>query len=443
MFRTLSRRSPLASSTAPVARRTPAATLASTLVAIAVQASIGGGLVVGSAAHAADCDMTDVSGKINFLGNEFPAIQAIVAAAESCAHDGLTVDSNLTAEHKDIQVAALTANPSEYTGAFVANGSLVPLMNADLVRPLNDLVEKYGENISDRQKIVIDGNVVAIAFMANAQHLMFRKDMLEEAGVEAPTSYEEVIAASQAIKDKGLSEYPFTGTFGSGWNLGEEFINMYMGYGGQLFKDGTAEANLDSEEAVKTLEMMKSLSEFMNPDYLTFDTNAAQAEFEQGKAAMVNLWGSRAGAVIDEEGAAEGVIENVVFASAPAVGGGTTPATTLWWDGFVIPRNVSDADAEATFQSLAQGLTAELANEHADAAVWLIDGYEPTAAAQGVLASAQGGAMPYPMLPYVGLMHTALGDNLVDFLQGSEDAEKALSDAAAAYTTAAQEGGYL
>jgi len=414
-----------------------------TLAASVVLASLSGVTFGASTVHAAECDMGDVNGKINFLGNEFPAIQAIVAAAGTCAHDGLTIDSNLTAEHKDIQVAALTANPSEYTGAFVANGSLVPLMNADLVRPLNDLVEKYGENISDRQKIVIDGNVVAIAFMANAQHLMYRKDMLEEAGVDTPASYEDVLAAAQVIKDKGLADYPFTGTFGSGWNLGEEFINMYMGFGGQLFKDGTAEANLDSEEAIKTLEMMKSLAGFMNPDYLTFDTNAAQAEFEQGKAAMVNLWGSRAGAVIDDEGAAEGVVDNVVFASAPMVGGGDTPATTLWWDGFVIPKNISDADAEATFQALAQGLTAELANANADAAVWLIDGYEPTAAAQGVLASAQGGAKPYPMLPYVNLMHTALGDNLVDFLQGSEDAAKAMSDATAAYTTAAKEGGYL
>lgn len=413
-------------------------------VAVAIALASSGLLAItGAPAFAAGCGMDDVSGTINLLGNEFPAIQAIVAAASECAHDGLTVESNLTAEHKDLQVAALTANPSEYTGAFVANGSLVPLMNAGLVRPLNDLVEQYGDNISDRQKIVIDGEVVAIAFMANAQHLMFRKDMLAEVGVEAPQSYEDVIAAAQAIKEKGIAEYPVTGTYGSGWNLGEEFVNMYMGYGGELFKDGSAEANLDSAEALKTLETMKALAGLMNPDYLTFDTNAAQAEFEQGKAAMVNLWGSRAGAVMDDEGAAEGVVENIVFAAAPTVGGGAVPATTLWWDGFVIPKNISDADAEATFRVLAHVLTSDLANANADAAVWLIDGYEPTGAAQGVLASAQGGAKPYPMLPYVGLMHTALGDNLVDYLQGSEDAGKALSDAAAAYTTAAKEGGYL
>ena len=408
----------------------------------AVALALAGSMIAGTA-HAADCAMEDVNARVNVLGNEFPAIQAVMAAARECAHDGLTVTGNLTTEHKDIQVAALTANPSEYTGAFVANSSLVPLVNADLIRPLDDLVEQYGENISDRQKIVIDGKIMAIAFMANAQHLMFREDMLEEAGVEPPTTYEEVLSAAEAIKEAGIVEHPLTGTFGAGWNLGEEFINMYLGHGGDLFKGGTAEPNLDTPEAVATLEKMKALTELMNPDYLTFDTNAAQTEFEQGRAAIMNMWGSRAGAVIDDQGTVEGVSENTVFAAAPTVAEGSVPATTLWWDGLVIPRNVSDEDAAATFRAVTHGMTAEVANANADAAVWLIDGYEPTGTDAGVMASVEAGARPYPMLPYVGLMHTALGDELVEFLQGTESAEKALADAAASYTTAAREGGYL
>ena len=47
------------------------------------------------------------------------------------------------------------------------------------------------------------------------------------------------------------------------------------------------------------------------------------------------------------------------------------------------------------------------------------------------------------MLPYMGLLHTALGDNLAEFLQGKESAEQALADVTAAYTTAATEAGFL
>ena len=43
----------------------------------------------------------------------------------------------------------------------------------------------------------------------------------------------------------------------------------------------------------------------------------------------------------------------------------------------------------------------------------------------------------------MGLMHTALGDNIADFLSGNESAEQALADVEAAYQTAAREAGLL
>ena len=74
---------------------------------------------------------------------------------------------------------------------------------------------------------------------------------------------------------------------------------------------------------------------------------------------------------------------------------------------------------------------------------WLISGAEPRATGVGVVESAQGGALPYPMLPYMGSMHNAIGSEIVDFLQGNETAEKALADVEAAYVAAATEKGFL
>lgn len=414
-----------------------------TLIASAI--ALSGGLVgvLASGGAAADCGIAVEAAEISVLGNEFPAIQAIVAAAEGCSTDGVSFASNLTKEHREIQVAALTADPSEYSVAVVANSTLVTLMNDGLVRPLNALIEEHAPDLPDNLKITVGEDVMAIAFMANAQHLMYRTDILEAAGVEVPATYEEVLAAAEAIKEQGLVDYPLTGTYKSGWNLAEEFVNMHMGFGGDMFENGTAEPNLDTEEAVATLEMMKSLTEYMNPDYLTFDSTIAAAEFEQGKAAMMNMWGSRAGSVLDDEGAAEGVVENIAFASAPTVGGGDVPASTLWWDGFTIASNTSDENAAASFQAMVSSVSDDVANANADAAVWLMAGYEPTQAAEGVLATAEAGAQPYPMLPYIGLMHTALGSELIEFLQGSESAEQALADAEAAYRAAAEEAGFL
>jgi hypothetical protein len=43
----------------------------------------------------------------------------------------------------------------------------------------------------------------------------------------------------------------------------------------------------------------------------------------------------------------------------------------------------------------------------------------------------------------MGILHGAIGENLSEFLQGTESAEQALSDIEDAYIAAAQEQGFL
>ena len=110
------------------------------------------------------------------------------------------------------------------------------LTQAGLIRPLNDLVAKYGSHLSPSQLATIDGNIMGIAFMANAQHLFYRTDILEAAGVAPPKTHEEIIAAAEAIRSAGLMQYPITGTYKAGWNLAEEFVNLFMGTGGEFLR---------------------------------------------------------------------------------------------------------------------------------------------------------------------------------------------------------------
>lgn len=385
----------------------------------------------------------EIGARVSIVGNEFPAIQTVGANAQAC--EGAEVSTNLTADHQSINVAGMSGNPAEYTSAIVANSSIVALMNEDVIRPLDDLIAKHGGDLKPNQIITIDGNAMAVAFMANAQHLVYRSDVLEQIGVEPPKTYEDMLAAAKMIRDQGIMENPLGGAYKAGWNLAQEFNNMYLGFGGEHFKPGTAEPNVNSEAGVKTLEMMKALAEYMNPDYLTHDSNLTNAEYRAGNVALMNMWGSRAAGLVEAEGVPQEVVDGFAIAGPMTVGGGDTPASTLWWDGWTVAKNISDAEAEATFVAMMYGIRPELMSDEdvRTQAVWLIDGYEPTAAATGVFAAANAGTIPYPMLPYMGLMHTALGNEIVDFMQGNESAEQALADVEAAYIAAAKENGFL
>ena len=389
----------------------------------------------------AGCGISE--GRVSIVGNEFPAIQTIGAGAMECAGGGVTVETNLTADHQKINLPGMTGNPAEFTSAIVANSSIVALMNNDVIRPLNDLVAKHGQGLQKSQLVTIDGNIMGIAFMANAQHLTYRSDILKDLGIAVPSTYEEMLAAAEKIRNYNLMANPIGGAYASGWNLAEEFVNMYIGHGGEFFEPGTAKIAVNNQHGYDSLTMMKQLSHFMNPDYLTHDSNATSAEWKAGNVALMNMWGSRIGALRGDEVDAA-VVAATATAGPMTVGGGTTAASTLWWDGFTVAKNISDADAEATFMAMMHAIRPAMLNETTSPqAVWLIDGYEPTPAAAGVFAAAAMGTKPYPMLPYAGLMHSAAGAELVDFMQGKETAKEALAGLEAAYTTAATEKGYL
>jgi ABC-type glycerol-3-phosphate transport system substrate-binding protein len=400
-------------------------------------------VLLGTAAYAADCGPSGQS--VRILGSDFPAIQAVAGAAEAnCSGSAGEFTINLRDNTRDMMNQALTPNPAEYTSVIVANSTLTQLMNDDLVRPLNDLVEKYGAHLQPNQLITIDGNVMAVAFMANSQHMFSRTDILEQAGVDGiPSSVEEMVAAAEKIRAAGIMEYPIVMNMNVGWNVGEMFNLFYFAQGGDLFKPGSAEPNVNNAQGVAALNSLKSLLEYTHPDHLSHASNETQALWESGQAALAIMWGSRGGAVLDAEGSTEEVTSNTVLSAAPTASGGTVPAATLWWDGITIAKNVPDAEAEATFAALVSGLNADLMAEHNDDAIWLIDGFKPGPAAAGVAATAAGGAKPYPMIPYIGLMHNALGSELVDFYKGNESAEDALADVEAAYMTAAKEAGFL
>ena len=398
-------------------------------------------LIFAAGAAQAGCGIAD--GSVRILANDFDALGIVIDEASSCAGESVTVESNMTTEHKALQVPALTVDPAQYTIAMVANNSIVPLLNDDLIRPLDDLVEKYGQDLSPSQLIRIDGQVMAIAFMGNGQHLFMRGDVLEDAGLEQPTTMEGILEAAKVIREKGIMEYPLAAADQGGWYLGNEFVNTYLGLGGQFFESGSAEPAISGEAGLQTLALMKEMTEYMEAEYMTFTAAELKAMYLSGEIAIINQWGSMVNGHIDPEGPAPEIGEATVLAPAPTVGGGSIPAAALWWDGFTIAKNISDADAEASFQAMMHGIRPEVAQQNLSAATWLMKDFDAPATAMGVLGTAQAGAQPYPMSPYMGLMHTALGAELSDFMQGKESAEQALADVEAAYRTAATEAGFL
>jgi ABC-type glycerol-3-phosphate transport system substrate-binding protein len=382
----------------------------------------------------AACDFKP-SSKVSLLANSFAAWKAVSDAMGECGN----FEAELDAEFRKKQPDAFAANPSLYQLGGVSNGTIQPLLSAGTIRPLDDLVAKYGKDLQPNQLIRINGQIMAIAMMVNNQHLMYREDIFKSLGLEVPTTYYELLTAADKVAASGQVQYALGGTYKAGWNLAEEFVNMYMGMGGDFFEGSKPSVN--NAMGIRTLEMMRNLTHYMDPEYLVADSTYVQQQFQQGKIAMAVLWATRAAAMDDAKESQ--VVGKVKMAAAPSPVSGALPASTLWWDGVVLAKNMTDQQADEAFQLLMEGIDREMVTNNNDAAVWLINGYTPGPMAMGAAETAENGALPYPNGVEMGLMHTALGNNVADFLTGKETAEQTLLDIEAEYTTAAKEKGLL
>lgn len=394
--------------------------------------AIGAAFSVWAFATHAECAYENET-EIRAITGSMPAWVAVTEAMKECGN----VQAELNNEFLEKMQEGFAANPPLYNLGGLYGSATVPLMNANLIRPLDDLVEKYGQNLQPTQLYRVDGKIMAIAMMVNTQHLMYREDIFNELGIEVPETYVELLEAAETIKQAGVVDYPFGAPWKTTWLA---FVDMYLGYGGTFF-DENWNPTINNEKGVAALEMMKRLSEYMDPEFLVSDSTYTAQQLQQKKIAMAHLWASRAHAMDDPNESQ--VVGLVQMASAMAPEAGMIPAASLWWDGIVLPSGISAEEADAAFRAAMEGIDTEMAVENSGAAIWLIKGYEPGRHAEGAIATAQNGGVPYPASTQMGLMQTAIANNIADFFTGNADARTTLAEIEEAYIVSAKEAGQL
>ena len=182
----------------------------------------------------------------------------------------------------------------------IANGEAPDILNIDvfadyqadgLLLPAQDYVseETYAKMYpSFLDQSVVDGTVWAVPDLASARALYYNADILAEAGVEVPTTFEELTAACQKIIDHfGGEVYP--------WGIdmttdeGQAAFAYYTWNNGGGFVDADGNWTLNSAENVAAIEYAIDLvkSGYTNTDPATQTRYDLQDLFGAGKLAMV------------------------------------------------------------------------------------------------------------------------------------------------------------
>lgn len=408
------------------------------LVAIAAAAVLVPGVAL------AKCGDIKGNGEINIVGSSMPSVQHLAKEMETCNRSGLKVQIKITPEARtETERAFESQGKSAFDAAVISGGVYSNLMAKGQLQPITDLVDKYKARykVEDGMLVKQGKDVYAVAYQQNAQNLFYRKDIFDKLGLKAPANYDEMLQAAAVIKAKEPSiEFPIAQTFSKGFDVSTEFVNIFTGFGGKMFKPGSAQPDFNSEAGVKTIELMKSMTKFMTPNFLASNSDDVMNQFQQGKAAMGVLWASRAARMDDP--AASKIVGKMEFAAAPAAVPGGKSATHLWWDGVALPKNLG-GDRDLVFQTLMESLDEESTKAGNDLTIWIRSVYKPTRFGTGVTLSMKAGAPIWPTEPYVGLATGELGKLVPEALGGTMTPKQALDAAAANYVKAATEKGFI
>ena len=195
----------------------------------------------------------------------------------------------------------------------------------------------------------VNGELVGLPVRGHVQLLFYRKDLLEQAGVEAPSTWDEVVAAAKAIQEKtdaaGIA-LPYGKL--NGQNL-MVWINLLWGHGGDLF-DKNGEPAFNSEAGIAATEQYVSLltEEKIAPaGSATFVEQDAVNSFKQGNSPMLPVWWWVRSQLSDPE-QSKLTADQIGFTSLPSVGDADKTTFTNTWI-FAVTEGADNKAAAAEY----------------------------------------------------------------------------------------------
>ncbi|MEO1104996.1 MAG: ABC transporter substrate-binding protein, partial [Pseudomonadota bacterium] len=218
----------------------------------------------------------------------------------------------------------------------------------DLLEPLNDVIsmvgpEKYYPGANDIYEI--DKGQYAGTGIGNsaANMLWVRSDLLGEAGLEIPETWDELRAACQKMQKGGIYGAPLPYAKNSMTTL--TIIGFIHLAGGQIFTPDLDVA-LDSDATRNALDFYTSMREFCPPGATNYSWGESLTAFVSG-ATATGIYTGRVLINVNEQNPP--IADSVTCALYPRVSRDVSPWTFNDFPSVFIPRQASNMDVTKQF----------------------------------------------------------------------------------------------
>jgi multiple sugar transport system substrate-binding protein len=226
--------------------------------------------------------------------------------------------------------------------ALIGTRWLVEYVESDLVEPLDPYMDDafrerfIGTFLSPGQ---IDSVTYGLPIAASARAMYYNKTLLEAAGVEPPTTWDEVVTVAEAVTATGAYGY---GMQGKEIETDVYFYYPFWSFGGELLTaDGLSGVNTDAGLQALTLYTDMINNGLTQPEPTAASREDVQNLFKQGRVAMMITAPFLASQIRDEA-------PDLQYGVIP-VPSGTTQATYAVTDSIIMFRNSQNKEMAWAF----------------------------------------------------------------------------------------------
>ncbi len=167
-------------------------------------------------------------------------------------------------------------------------GEVIEMENAGVIRPVDDMIDNIGRDRFSQNALAdmtADDATYGVPYYSHAQVMWYRTDLLENAGLEVPQTWDEFYDAAVALTENG--------TYGAAFScspndlLSARYLNFYVvGAGGSLLNDDLT-ANITSQEAIDGINFWLDVYENCSPEEtINYTVNDHATLFYQGTTAF-------------------------------------------------------------------------------------------------------------------------------------------------------------
>jgi multiple sugar transport system substrate-binding protein len=249
---------------------------------------------------------------------------------------------------RDKIVSSFMAPEPTYDLIIVDNPWMYDFATSDFLEPLDERIDAAGHNYNYedfaepvRQIAEVDGQTYGIPFYNYGLGLIYRQDLFEQAGLNPPTTLDELQSAAQQLQQQGSAGIAMQPQ--RGYKIFEEWGNWLFAAGGQI-QNQNGQIVLDSPEAREALSKYIDTYECCAPpNSLNWSFDPALRSVSSGNSAMMMSYNWMLPTLNDPDGPAGDLAGKFGLAEVP---GGEAVLGAWYWS---IPTNSANKEAAWTF----------------------------------------------------------------------------------------------